>query len=118
MPEEIQLLERLLIIVAQYFQSHVSYSIIKTWLDDITQEVLSRLKNKYPAHSIFSISSEKFSFWRDNNINDNFWNKKESTQILYNLQEFISSELIYKLHQLWIALDLDDTCVNYVSNCT
>ncbi|XP_070171434.1 uncharacterized protein [Polyergus mexicanus] len=78
MPKTKQLLEKQLTIVAQYFQPHVSYSAVKTWLDGIVQTVLFRLKNKCSAHSICSTASEQFSFWRNNNINDNFWNETES----------------------------------------
>ncbi|EFN60794.1 hypothetical protein EAG_06399, partial [Camponotus floridanus] len=42
-------------------------------LDRIAQEVLCRLKSKYPKHSIFSSLSKQFSFWKHNNIDDNFW---------------------------------------------
>jgi len=118
-PEKKQFFELLLIIVLQYFQPYVSYSSIKIWLDDITQDVLSRLKNKYPAHSIFSMSSEKFSVWRNNNINDNFWDPTEARQIMHIIEEFVFSELeVSKLHQLWEILDLEDKiCVSYINYC-
>ncbi|EFN70709.1 hypothetical protein EAG_00369, partial [Camponotus floridanus] len=43
------LLERLITIVAQYLQPHVSYSVIKMWLDNISQEILDRVKMKHPT---------------------------------------------------------------------
>ncbi|XP_029664151.1 uncharacterized protein LOC115236095 isoform X2 [Formica exsecta] len=103
MPKTKSLLEKQLTIMAQYFQPHVS-SAVKTWLDSITETVLSRLKNKYPAHSICSTTLEQFSFWRDNNIYDNFWNETESRQIMCILEEYIFSGLeIHKLYQLMMS---------------
>ncbi|XP_029677206.1 uncharacterized protein LOC115244008 [Formica exsecta] len=118
MPKIKLLLEKQLTIVAQYFQPHVSYSAVKTWLDGIAQTVLSRLKNKYPAHSICSTTLEQFSFWRDNNIDDNFWNEIESRQIMWILEKYIFSELkIYKWHQLLITSDLKADCIKYNAEC-
>ncbi|EFN69607.1 hypothetical protein EAG_00089, partial [Camponotus floridanus] len=54
-------------------------------------KVLSHLKNKYPTHSIFSTTCEQFTFWRNNNINDNFWNPAEANQIMRILSEIIFS---------------------------
>ncbi|XP_050459532.1 uncharacterized protein LOC126855710, partial [Cataglyphis hispanica] len=103
------LLEKQLTIIAQYFQPHVSYWAIKTWLDEIAQTVLSRLMEKYPAHSIFSATSEQFSFWSDNNIADNFWNETESRQIIDVLEEYIFCDLvIYKLPRLMKILHLEE----------
>ncbi|XP_025270365.1 uncharacterized protein LOC112639704 [Camponotus floridanus] len=76
------LLERLITIVAQYLQPHVSYSVIKMWLDNISQEILDRVKMKHPTHPIFSTSVEQFLFWKNNNINDHFWNSTETMQII------------------------------------
>lgn len=118
MQKEKQLLEQRLTIIAQYFQPHVSYSIIRTWLDDIVQEILYRLKIRYPAHSIFSTkASKKFSIWRDNNINNNFWNQTETAQIIHILKEYMFTELgFYKLHKLFVALHLEDNkYIIYVS---
>ncbi|EFN74751.1 hypothetical protein EAG_01931, partial [Camponotus floridanus] len=93
LPKEKLLLEKQITIIVQYFLPYVSYSDIDMWLNDITQEILYRIKNKHPTHSIFSISSEKFIFWRNNNIDDNFWNPIESRQIISILEEYIFSEL-------------------------
>ncbi|EFN63417.1 hypothetical protein EAG_09178, partial [Camponotus floridanus] len=93
MPKEKKLLEKQITIIAQYLQPSVSYSIIDTWLDDIVQEVLSRLENKYPTHSIFLTSSEQFTLWRNNNINDHFWNQTEAEEIMCILKEIIFSNL-------------------------
>ncbi|XP_072753498.1 F-box only protein 21-like [Anoplolepis gracilipes] len=89
MPREKQILEKLFTILAQYFKPHISCSVIKTWLDDITQEFLSCFKEIYPAHLIFKTSSEQFSFWKDNNIDDHFWNIEETRQIVNKLYYFI-----------------------------
>ena len=116
-PEK-ELLERLLTIVTQYFYPHISYSIINSWLDDIKQKVLIHLKYKYPAHSIFSTSSEQFSAWRDNNIDDNFWDPTEAMQIIHILGEFLFSHFeIYKqLKELCLLLDLkQENIMNLVS---
>jgi len=100
-PKEKQIVERQLLILAQYYLPHVPYSVINTWLDGITQEVLFRLKHKYPMHSIFSIPLEQFSFWGDNNISENFWNPTETSQIIRIVKEYIFSDLeIHKLYEL------------------
>ncbi|XP_050459348.1 uncharacterized protein LOC126855586 [Cataglyphis hispanica] len=114
-PETKFLLEKQFMIVVKHFQPHVSYSAVKTWLDEIAQTVLSRLMEKYPAHSIFSATSEQFSFWRDNNIHDNFWNETESKQIMCILKEYIYSEL--EIHQLLLTLDLEAKYIKYISGC-
>jgi len=116
MPTEKLLLERQVTVIAQYFQPYVTYSIIDTWLDDIVREVLSRLKAKYPKHSVFSIPSVQFTFWRENNIDDNFWKPTESKQIIYILEEIMFSELgVHQLHQLLVTLDVKTKYINYVS---
>lgn len=119
MPKEKQLVEQLFIILAQYFRPRISHSVVKTWLDEVVQEVLSRLKIKYPTHPIFSVSPEKFSFWRDNNIDDNFWDEREAKQIMCILEQYIFSEEMEtdKLFKLWILLDLEDKLSYYVSYC-
>jgi len=85
------------------------YSVVNTWLDGITQKVLSRLKHKYPMHSIFSIPLEQFSFWGDNNISENFWNPTETSQIIRIVEEYIFSELeIHKLYELLMISNLEE----------
>ncbi|EFN65775.1 hypothetical protein EAG_08364, partial [Camponotus floridanus] len=93
MPKEKLLLEKQITIFVQYFQPHISYSIIDTSLNDIVQKVLSCLRIKNPTHSIFSTSPEQFTLWRDNNINDNFWNSTETEQITCILENIIFSDL-------------------------
>ncbi|KAL6418450.1 hypothetical protein ACFW04_012077 [Cataglyphis niger] len=85
------LLEKQFTILAQHFASHVSYSAVKAWLDEITERIVSRLKIKYP-HSICSTILKQFSFWIYNNIKDNFWNETESREIMSVLKEYIFSD--------------------------
>ena len=112
-----ELPERLLIIVAQYLYPHISYSSVDSWLDNIVQKVLIYLKSKHPAHSIFSVSSEQFSIWRNNHIDDNFWNPTEATQIRDILEELLFSEIEYSLQldQLFITLNLKKCVKDFVS---
>ncbi|XP_072750402.1 uncharacterized protein [Anoplolepis gracilipes] len=112
MPKEKQLFERLFTIAIQYFQPHVSYSAIKTWLDEIAKEVLSRLKNIYPAHSIFSTPDDQFFIWRDNKIDDNYWNETEARQIMNVLEEFVFLDL--KDHKL-LKFDIEDKYIDFIS---
>lgn len=115
-PKENQLFEQLFIIILQYFEPRIFYSIIKTWLDDIAKEVLTRISNKYPHYSLCSMFEQLSLFERDKNIDDNYWNPTEVTQIIPILQEFIFSDLeINKLPQLLITLDIEDKYKNNVS---
>ncbi|GAB1859008.1 hypothetical protein CAJAP_00409 [Camponotus japonicus] len=95
--------------IKPYPLPHVSYSIQNTWLDDIEQEILSRLKNKYPAYPIIWISSKKLSLWEETKINDTFWDETEIIQIVEILDEYVFSNLmLHKLAQLWWKLDPND----------
>ncbi|XP_029673091.1 uncharacterized protein LOC115241466 [Formica exsecta] len=118
-PRKKRLLEELLTIIAQYFEPCISCSVIKTWLDNIAQEVLYRLKNKYPEHSIFMMSTEQLSFWRDNNIDDHFWDRTEEMQITEILITFTNSSLeslfVDKLCQLLTTLNIKNKYMNNVS---
>lgn len=103
---------------------HVSYSIQNAWLDNIVQEILSRLKNECFKSSIFRTSSEKFiwkeqnfnindNIWDEININHSIWNKSKTSQIIKILEEYIFSELmIYKLNELWTQL-IQEHSVSY-----
>ncbi|XP_025263552.1 F-box only protein 21 isoform X1 [Camponotus floridanus] len=106
MSKEKRLFERLIIIMTQHCQPCVSYSVIKTFLDDMAYEVFSLVKNKYPKHSLFSTSPEQISFWRDNNIERNFWNRTEAMQIIEILDEFMSELGYCKLNKLLKTLDI------------
>nr|XP_012220232.1 PREDICTED: F-box only protein 21-like isoform X2 [Linepithema humile] len=86
-PEKRQILEEAATILVQWYYplNHVSYMSVRTSLDNIAQKVLEYLINHYPAHPIFSISAEQFSFWKYNNIDDNHWHGLEARQILESL---------------------------------
>ncbi|XP_029156981.1 uncharacterized protein LOC114929579 [Nylanderia fulva] len=90
-PHSKQLIERMATIVAQWLQpeKEVLFSSIKASLNNIKQKVLNRLRNKYPDHLIFSTSADKFLYWENNNIDNNYWNKAEGIQIMDALQEYI-----------------------------
>ncbi|XP_067216518.1 F-box only protein 21-like [Linepithema humile] len=93
-----QILEEAATILAQCYefdhsQEYMSYMYMRTSLDNIAQQVLEYLKNKYPAHPIFSISAEQFSFWKYNNIDDNHWNSTEGRQILESLCKVLQNKL-------------------------
>lgn len=94
-PEEQQILEQAATILAQWYQpqKNVSYLCVETSLDNIAQQVLGYLKNEYPAHPIFSISAEQFSFWKYNNIDDNHWNSIEGRQIIECLCKVLHDKL-------------------------
>ncbi|XP_029679895.1 uncharacterized protein LOC115245628, partial [Formica exsecta] len=86
-----QLLEQIATMAAQWFQPEkdVFYSSVKASLDSITLEVLNCLRKKHPDHSIFSTSAEIFSYWKNNNIDNNQWNEAEGTQLMDTLEEYI-----------------------------
>ncbi|XP_067211301.1 F-box only protein 21-like isoform X2 [Linepithema humile] len=93
-----RILENTVTILAQCDQSHrsqeyMSYMHVRTSLDNIAQQVLEYLKNKYPAHPIFLVSAEQFSFWKYNNIDDNYWNGIEASQILESLCKVLQNKL-------------------------
>nr|XP_012214652.1 PREDICTED: F-box only protein 21-like [Linepithema humile]XP_012214653.1 PREDICTED: F-box only protein 21-like [Linepithema humile]XP_012214655.1 PREDICTED: F-box only protein 21-like [Linepithema humile]XP_012214656.1 PREDICTED: F-box only protein 21-like [Linepithema humile] len=93
--KEKQILEEAATILAQCHQSqkYVSYMNVRRSLDNIAQQVLEYLKNKYPAHPIFSISAEQILFWKYNNIDDNHWNSTEGRQILESLCKVLQNKL-------------------------
>ena len=117
-PEK-DVIERLLTILAQYFFPHISYSSVNSWLDNIVQEVLNRLKIKHSAHSIFSVPLEKFSFWRDNHIDDNFCDETEARQIMHIMKELLFSEFEceLQLEKFLLTLDIKEYRPHYVSYC-
>ena len=90
-----QILEQAATIVAQWYQpkKHVSYSRVKASLANIAQQVLECLKKEHPNHSIFSTSTELFSFWEDNNIDDNQWDRIEGKQIIDTLRKVLFDEV-------------------------
>ncbi|XP_029158931.1 uncharacterized protein LOC114931133 [Nylanderia fulva] len=95
------IIEQTATFVAKWLQpeKEVSCSYIKSSLNTIAQDVLSRLKQKHPNHKIFSENAtHKFSYtsYIDNNVYDNFWNLEESTQILDILEEHMFKELNFR----------------------
>ena len=119
MPEKKQLLEDLIIILAQYFQPNLYHWRVKAWLNDIAQVILNRLKDRHSRHPILSINEKQLHSWRDNNIYANQWSEKESRQIMGVLREYIFNELDFtpeELHRLWIT-ELEEDYLNFVSHC-
>ncbi|XP_072752068.1 uncharacterized protein [Anoplolepis gracilipes] len=122
-----QLLELLATIFARKFQlQESSYSCVKMSLDNIAQEILNCLRQKYPDHSIFSMFAENFSYWKNNNIYESYWNKAEGTKILDTLEEYLFGKLNFRacsLEQLRCTVADDPTnlkefkrymCIDYV----
>lgn len=106
MPKNERLLEQRVTIAVQYFYPHVSYSVIKTWLDEIEREALSHLK-KTNTSSQLTVSEPTFEriYVSDQRI---------EVLIVNILEEIIISKLgIKKLHKLFITLNLED---NYIIN--
>jgi len=102
--------------MVQYFLPHVSYPVIDTWLDGIVQEILFRLKKNKPVHRIFSVPLEQFSFWRHNNIYDNFWEQTEAKQIMSIIEQYTFSDLdVSELYKLLIISDSEVKYLNSVS---
>ncbi|XP_029160237.1 uncharacterized protein LOC114932249 [Nylanderia fulva] len=102
--------EEIFTLLAQYFQPRkdVRYSDVKTSLDRIAQGVLDCLKKIHPHHSIFSTSTAIFSYWENNNIDDNHWNETESVQIMDTLQEYIFGKLNFR------SCKLNDSKLEYM----
>lgn len=110
------ILERIATLWAQWLQlqKDVCYSCIRTSLDLMTQEVLHYLSEKHPNHSIFSTSAETFCFWKNNNIDNNYWDEAESTQIMDMLQEYMFDKLNYRPCEL-TDTNLENMCIDNVS---
>ncbi|XP_072746700.1 F-box only protein 21-like [Anoplolepis gracilipes] len=96
--DKVQLLERAATFVAQGLQrkKEVFYSSVTAILDIMALEVLNSLREKHPDHSIFSTSTDNFSYWKKNNIDDNYWNEAEGTQIMNTLEEYIFGKLNFR----------------------
>lgn len=97
-PYRMQLLEAIATIAIEIMhpEKDISYSCIKTSLDNITQGVLNCLREKHPNHSIFLTSAETFFYWKNNNI-DNYWDEAEGMQIMNTLEEYIFDKLSFRL---------------------
>ncbi|XP_029179212.1 uncharacterized protein LOC114946728 [Nylanderia fulva] len=84
--------------VAQTLQieKDVTYAYVVEFLDHIALEVQNYLKKEHPGHSIFSTSAFAFSYWKNNNIDDNHWNEAEGIQIIDALDEYIFRKLKFR----------------------
>ncbi|XP_029176829.1 F-box only protein 21-like [Nylanderia fulva] len=86
----------------------VTYAYVVESLDNIALEVQNYLKKEHPDHSIFSTSAETFSYWKNNNIDDNYWNEAEGIQIIDALDEYIFGKLNFR------PCKVDDTNLEYM----
>lgn len=95
LPVEQQILERAATFVAQWCQpwKRVPYSDIIAMLDRIAQRVMQFLKEQHPTHPILSMPEEQFLSWKNNNINDNQWDRIEGRQIINAICTVIFQEL-------------------------
>ncbi|XP_029160292.1 F-box only protein 21-like [Nylanderia fulva] len=97
-PIHMQRLEDLIVVLLQYCHPNkgITMLYIDKFIDNIVQDVLNLLKDKYRRHPILSISSEQLSIWRTNRINKNFWCVKDATSIKDVLDIIIISFDSYK----------------------
>lgn len=110
-PPREKLWEKNATLCAQWSQpdEDISYSRVTTLLNKIAQGVLNCFKEKYPNHSIFSTPAETFSYWENNNIDENHWNEDEGTQIMDTLMEYIFGKLNF------LPNKLEDTKLEHAS---
>jgi len=73
-------------------EKDISYSDIDAQLDNIVQKVMKLLKIKYSTHPIFSASSQQFSYWKYNNIDEDQWYFEDGKHILHILCEVLSKQ--------------------------
>ncbi|XP_031849665.1 F-box only protein 21 isoform X2 [Nomia melanderi] len=119
LPPSEQTLEKGATIVAQWGQPerHVTYSYILSLLDTIAEQTKALLKERYPAHSIFSTSPEQFAFWKNNIIDDNQWSVPETKQItdalckvlFYKFGFYGSNEMYYSSENSFLDRVLEHT---------
>ncbi|XP_076756126.1 F-box only protein 21 [Xylocopa sonorina] len=118
LPPKQQTLERGATIVAQWSQAekHISYLAISSKLDNIAEQTKELLREHHPAHPIFSVPKETFTFWKNNIIDDNQWSVSDSKQItnalctvLFKKLAFHGNEkMYYSLENLFIDRVLED----------
>lgn len=124
LPAKQQILELIATFVAQWCQpsKYIPYSIISETLDGLAQQVLQFLGEQHPTHRIFSTPVQEFSFWKDNNIDDNQWNAIESRQILNTIRIVIFEVLRFKVlssQEFWSSsqhLPFFRSFIDYVSS--
>ncbi|XP_029162082.1 uncharacterized protein LOC114933645 [Nylanderia fulva] len=110
LPDRARLMEWIAFNVAQtlQIQKDVTYAYVVESLDNIAREVQNYLKQKHPDHSIFSTSAEFFSYWKNNNIDDNHWNEAEGIQIIDALDEYIFRKLKFR------PCEINDTILEFM----
>ncbi|XP_072763363.1 F-box only protein 21-like isoform X2 [Anoplolepis gracilipes] len=93
-----QLIEQCATFMAEKLQpqKEVFYSTVTASLDSMARDVLNNLRKKHPDHLILSTSAEQFCYWRNNNIDDNYWNEVEGIQIMDTLEEYIFDKLNFR----------------------
>ncbi|XP_072763431.1 F-box only protein 21-like isoform X1 [Anoplolepis gracilipes] len=93
-----QLMEKCATFMAERLQpqKEVFYSTVTASLDSMATDVLNNLRKKHPDHLILSTSAELFRYWKNNNIDDNYWNEVEGIQIMDTLEEYIFDKLNFR----------------------
>ncbi|XP_072763509.1 F-box only protein 21-like [Anoplolepis gracilipes] len=114
-----RLLEQSATLLAQELQpqKEVFYSTVTASLDSMATDVLNNLRDKHPDHLILSTSAEQFFYWRNNNIDDNYWNEVEGTQIIDTLEEYIFDKLNFrpnKCENIEWNIQLKYKCIDHV----
>lgn len=102
-PHQQQILEKVLATVLQWCQpeKYISLSHVNKLIENIMQNVLKHLREKNPTHEIFSISSKQFSFWKHNNIRENYWGETNARQIKCILDDIILNFDCYDIDYPW-----------------
>ncbi|XP_029160295.1 F-box only protein 21-like isoform X2 [Nylanderia fulva] len=110
-PNRMQRLENLIVVSLQYCHPNKGITLlyIDKFIDNIMQDVLNLLKDKYLRHPILSISSEQLSIWRTNRINKNFWCVEDATSIKDVLDIIIISFDSYKSWMKPNQINKEDT---------
>ncbi|XP_029168319.1 F-box only protein 21-like [Nylanderia fulva] len=76
--KQLQRLEDIIVIILEWYHPEKFFFLhTDQFIDNIVQEVLKVLKNVNPTHPIFLLSSNQFFFWKNNNIDRNYWNENE-----------------------------------------
>jgi hypothetical protein len=116
-PTKQQLVEEVATFFAQWMQPEIeiSYPDIDEQLDNIAQKVMEHLKIKYPKHPIFSISSEQFSYWRCNNIDEDEWHMKDVKLIIHVFCEVLFKQkyFVQSIHEVFTFENVH--LINHVS---
>lgn len=98
-PKEQQILEDAISIVEDWADRRLNIrsaqrsTDIPKMLDMIADKVMDSLRKEYPMHSIFSASAELLNYCKNNNIIDNYWDKREGRQVLDTIRKVLYDEL-------------------------